>query len=136
MAQPPSRPRVLLADDDDAICRAITRLLKPSCDVVGYGPDAASLFASVAETRPDVVLLDFSLPGGLTGLELCRRLREVAPTVKVIVLTANDDDDVERLSYEAGASDFVWKPQAWVELLPAIQAVVEGAAASRESGTA
>ena len=120
----------MLADDDDGIRRAITRLLKPSCDIVGYGPDSPTLFAAVAEARPDVVLLDFSLPGGLTGLEICRRLAEVAPHVKVVVLTANDDEDVERLSYEAGAVGFVYKPEAWVELLPAIQAVFDRPASS------
>jgi DNA-binding response OmpR family regulator len=125
VSQPPGRPRVLLADDDDAICRAITRLLKPACDVVGYGPDTPTLFAEVVEKRPHIVLLDFSLPGGLNGLDVCRRLRELAPDVHVVVLTANDDEDVERLSYEAGAAGFVYKPEAWVELLPAIQAVFE-----------
>ena len=92
---------------------------------MAYGPDSPTLFAAVAESRPDVVLLDFSLPGGLNGLEVCRRLAELAPDVKVVVLTANDDEDVERLSYEAGAAGFVYKPQAWVELLPAIQAVFD-----------
>jgi DNA-binding response OmpR family regulator len=113
----------VLADDDEGIRRAITRLLKPSCDIVAYGPDTPALFAAVAETRPDIVVLDFSLPGGLNGLEVCRRLRDTG--VNVVVLTANDDEDVERLSYEAGAAGFVYKPEAWVELLPAIQAVFE-----------
>ena len=124
MVQPPSRPRVVLADDDDAIRRAITRLLKPSCDIVGYGPDTATLFAVVQDTRPDVVLLDFSLPGGPNGLDVCRRLKQIAPEVKVVVFTANNDKDVERLACEAGASSFVWKLQASSDLLPAIQAVV------------
>ena len=130
MSEPPRRPRIVLADDDDGIRRAITRLLKPECDVVAYGPDSPTLFAAVADARPDVVLLDFSLPGGLTGLEVCRRLKEVAPDVKVVVLTANDDEDVERLSYEAGAAGFVYKPEAWIELWPAIQAVFDRSASS------
>ena len=126
----PRRPRVLLADDDEGIRRAITRLLKPSCDIVAYGGDAPTLFAAVGSARPDVVVLDFSLPGGLTGLEICRRLTETAPDVKIVVLTANDDEDVERLSYEAGAACFVYKPEAWIELLPAIQAVFDRPASS------
>jgi CheY-like chemotaxis protein len=119
----PGRPRVLLADDDPAICKAITRLLAPSCEVIVGALDAATLFEEVARIRPDVVLLDFSLPGG-DGLEVCRRIKQMMPEVSVVVVTANNDSDLERLAYEVGATGFVWKPQAWTHLWPAIQTVL------------
>ena len=121
------RPRVLIADDDAGMRTAVGRMLSPSCDVVAYAVDVATLFEATVQFRPDVVLLDFSLPGELNGLEACRRLRKMAPQVKVVALTAHDDEDIRRGAYEAGCSGFVWKMQAQTELLSTIQAVVEGA---------
>jgi len=120
----PPRPRVLLADDDPGICRAITRLLSQSCDVVGTAVDTETLLDLAARTRPDVLLLDFSLPGDLNGLEVCRRVKATLPEIHVVVFTANDDADLQRLAREVGATGFVWKPQAWTDLVPTIQAVL------------
>jgi DNA-binding NarL/FixJ family response regulator len=131
---PPRRPRVLLADDDGGICRAITRLLSPSCEMT-CTHDVPGVYAAVGHSRPDVVLLDFSLPGGPCGLEVCRRVREISPETRVVVFTANDDEDLKRLAYEAGATGFVYKPQAWADLLPAIHGTAEGTATGG-SGTA
>ncbi len=122
---PSARLRVLLADDDSAICTAISRLLSPSCDVVGCAHDSATLFEATLQLRPDIVLLDFSLPGGLNGLETCRRVKSLAPAVHVVAFTASDFADLRRLAYEAGASAFVWKMHAADELLPAIHALVD-----------
>ena len=124
MTAGPPRPRVLLADDDPGICRAITRLLSQSCDVVGTAVDTETLLDLAARTRPDVLLLDFSLPGDLNGLEVCRRVKATLPEIHVVVFTANDDADLQRLAREVGATGFVWKPQAWTDLVPTIQAVL------------
>ena len=124
MTAGPPRPRVLLADDDPGICRAITRLLSQSCEVVGTAVDTETLVDLVARTRPDVLLLDFSLPGDLNGLEVCQRIKATMPEVQVVVFTANDDADLQRLAREVGATGFVWKPQAWTDLLPAIHAAL------------
>lgn len=120
------RPRVLLADDDDSVRIAVSRLLAPTCDVVGCVADIATLFDAAAELRPDVVLLDFSLPGGLTGIEVCRRLKRMRPQMGVVPFTGHDDEELGRLALEAGASGYVWKLQAATDLLPAIQAAAAG----------
>jgi CheY-like chemotaxis protein len=117
---------VLLADDDASILKAITRLLAPACDLVGSAADGAALFGEIARTRPQVVLLDFSLPGGISALELCRRIKQATPGVEVVAFTANDDPLLERLAREAGAAAFVWKPKASTDLLPAILAAIAG----------
>ena len=127
---------MLIADDHAGVLTAMSRLLSPSCDVVGCAVDVATLFDAVVELRPDVVLLDFSLPGELNGLEACRRLRRMAPEVKVVALTAYDDESIRRGASEAGCSGFVWKLQASTELLSTIQAVVEGASRSPDADTA
>ena len=118
------RPRVLLADDDPGIRRAITRLLSATCELVGTAEDTTSLLEVAARARPDVVLLDFSLPGDLNGLDVLRRLKATMPEVHVVVFTANDDSDLQRLAAEEGATGFVWKPQAWTDLVPTIHAVL------------
>jgi DNA-binding NarL/FixJ family response regulator len=119
------RPRVLLADDDAGIQTAVSRLLAPSCDVVGCVGDVSALFEAAARLRPDVVLLDFSLPGDVRGVELCRRLKTLAPEVKVVPFTGHDDEDTRRFAYEAGASGFVWKLRP-EDLLRTIHAVMDG----------
>ena len=86
--------------------------------------DTQTLLDEVARTRPDVVLLDFSLPGELNGLDVCQRIKATTPEVQVVVFTANDDEDLHRLARERGATGFVWKPQAWTDLLPTIHAVL------------
>src|SRR5262245_9067534 len=77
-----ARPRVLLADDDTSIQNAFSRLLSETCDVVGLAQDSATLFDAAARVQPDVVLLDFSLPGGLNALTICKRLTTMLPGVK------------------------------------------------------
>jgi DNA-binding NarL/FixJ family response regulator len=115
---------VLVADDDEGVLRAISRLLSLSCDVVGRVADTASLFDATVSLRPDVVLLDFSLPGGLNGLDVCRQLKTMTPDVKIVIFTADDDADLRQCAHDAGASGFVWKLEASTELVATIHAVV------------
>ncbi len=92
--------------------------------MVGCAFDSTTLLEATLRLRPDVVLLDFSLPGGVNGLEMCRRIKTIAPDVNVVAFTGTNDADLRRLAREAGASGFVWKLHAANELLPAIQAAV------------
>lgn len=126
------RPRVLLADDDVSVSTAIARLLSSSCDVVRCVADSAALFEATVTLRPDVVLLDFSLPGGLNGAEVCQRIKAMTPDVQVVALTANDDPELMRLAYESGASGFVWKLQTATDLLRTIRAVVDRTAPNQD----
>jgi DNA-binding NarL/FixJ family response regulator len=125
---PPSpRPRVLVADDDAVLRTAVSRVLSFSCEVVGYASDSATLFTVMKTLRPQVVLLDFSLPGGLSSPEICRRLKAMAPEVSVVAFTGSDDPELKQLVYEAGASAFVSKLQRPGDLLLTIQAVIDSA---------
>jgi DNA-binding NarL/FixJ family response regulator len=116
---------VLLADDDPGMRAAIPRLLSSSCDVVSCVADTASLFDDVDRLCPDVVLLDLSLPGGPSGLEICRAIRSRTPAVKVVIFSAHDDPDFRNHAREFGAAAYVWKPQASDDLATTIHAVVE-----------
>ena len=116
-----TRPRVLLADDNAAVVRAVSRLLAPWCTIVGWVADGPALFDAVRELEPEVVLLDFSLAGEQSGLDICRGLKAMAPQVAIVAFTGLGDPDLPRAAQEAGAAAFVWKLRAPDELWPAIQ---------------
>ena len=126
---------MLIADDDEGICRAVSRLLSGSCDVVGCAVDVESVLDAVERLHPDVVLLDFSLPGSMTGLDLCRDLA-ASTRVKIIAFTAFDDPDLRRMARAAGASGFLWKVQAASQLLDTISAVAGGTTQTVDDGSA
>jgi CheY-like chemotaxis protein len=115
-----ARPRVLLAEDYDALLVALRRLLAPFCDVVGSVADGLAVVDAAARLRPDVVVLDLNLPT-INGLEACRRIKEALPLSKVILITAADDEALRERAFELGASAFVLKHRVADELGPAIQ---------------
>jgi DNA-binding NarL/FixJ family response regulator len=96
---------------------------------VGRAADIATLFEAVSRLRPDVVLLDLSLPGDENALDACRRLAGMTPPVRIVVFTAHDDPFLRRLFLAAGAAAFVSKLDAAPTLAATIQAVVDGTAA-------
>ena len=98
--------------------------------MVGGVFDSPTLFEATLRLRPDVVLLDFILPGGMKPFEVCRRLRTIAPEVHVVAFTVEDDAILRELAYEAGAAGFVYKLQAATDLLTTIHAVVDRTARS------
>jgi len=119
------RPRVLIADDNAGIQSAVSELLASSCEIAGCVADTDELCDVTGKLRPDVVLLDLSLRGSMTALEVCRHITATTPEVRVVAFTAHNDDDVRAAAAKAGASGFVWKVQA-DELLRTIQRVVDG----------
>ena len=118
------RPRVLLADDHRLLREAFIKLLEPTCDVVGAVGDGRALLEAAPGLRPDIVVLDVSMPS-LNGLDAARQLKRLMPAVKVIFLTVNEDPDLASEAFRAGASGFVLKASAASELLQAIQDVFE-----------
>ncbi len=121
------RIKVLLADDH-AVLRAGLRALlnaQPDLLVVGEAEDGESAIREVASRRPDVALVDVNMPR-LDGLAAIARLRQVAPDVKVLVLTMYDDEGYLRRALENGASGYVLKKAADSELMAAIRAVARG----------
>ena len=121
------RPRVLLADDDASICRAVSRLLSESCEVVGCVGDSVALLDAVARLGPDVVLLDLSLPGGSTWRETSRAIAAATPDVTVVLFTAHDDEELKAHAARSAVA-FVSKMRVSEDLLPTIHALVDGRA--------
>jgi DNA-binding NarL/FixJ family response regulator len=118
-----SRPRVVLADDHTMLVDAFEKLLTPSCDIVGKVFDGRTLVQAVRDLRPDVVVLDISMPQ-LNGLTAARQIREFDRDVKLVFVTMNEDPDLAAEAFQAGASAYLLKRSAASELLAAIQQVV------------
>jgi two-component system, OmpR family, response regulator RegX3 len=114
--------RILVVDDTEAILDAVTdALLAEGFEVQGVSDGRAGLEAAQAEPF-DLVILDLMLPG-LSGTEICRRLRAESP-VPIIMLTARDSEADRVLGLEIGADDYVTKPFSEVELLSRVRAIL------------
>lgn len=118
-------PRVLLADDHQMLREAFTKLLEPTCKVVGSVGDGRALLDAAPTLHPDIVVLDIGMPL-LNGLDAARQLKRVLPQAKIIFLTMNEDADVAAEAFRCGASAYLLKTSAACELLQAIQEVAQG----------
>ncbi len=119
------RPRVLLADDHMLLLDAFKKLLEPECDVVGTVADGRALLAAAEQLRPDVIVLDITMPL-LNGLDAGRQLKNALPEVKLIFLTMNQDPALATEAFRAGASGYLLKTSAASELLKAIEEATNG----------
>ena len=115
----PTRPRVLLVDDHPGIVRALSRLLSTDCDVVGVMADGREAADAAARLQPVVIVVDLNLPD-VSGLDVCRQIRDSNPRVKVIVISARIDEAIRDEALAAGASGFFEKSAA-NELVVAIR---------------
>jgi DNA-binding NarL/FixJ family response regulator len=119
--------RLLLADDH-AILRAGLRMLldaQPDMLVVGEAADGEEAVRRALVTRPDVAVVDLTMPG-LSGVETLQRLRRELPSARLLVLTMHEDPGYARMAQAAGASGHVIKDSDSSELLSAIRAVHRG----------
>ncbi len=119
------RMRVFLADDHEAVLRATAALLGSDFEIVGTAMDGQSLIESTLLLKPDLLIVDISMPV-LNGIEAIRRLRQAGSTAKVVFLTVHDDPDFAQAAIAAGASGYVIKPRMASDLIPAIREVLAG----------
>ncbi|MDJ0950416.1 MAG: response regulator transcription factor [Alphaproteobacteria bacterium] len=119
------RPRVLLADDHALLLDAFSRLLEPECDIVGTAADGRELLTKARALKPDIIVLDVSMPV-LNGLDAGERLKRALPRARLIYLTVNEDPDLVAEAFRAGASGYVLKRCAAEELFHAIREVRMG----------
>ena len=90
------RPRVLLADDHELLLGAFEKLLSPECEIVGQVTDGRALVEAAEKLKPDVIVLDISMPQ-LNGLDAARKIKQSLRDVKLVFLTMNEDNKVERM---------------------------------------
>jgi DNA-binding NarL/FixJ family response regulator len=119
------RPRVLLADDHALLLGAFEKLLAGDCEVVGQVSDGRALIAAAERLKPDVIVLDISMPL-LNGLEAGRQIKQTLRSVKLVFLTMNEDPDLAAEAFRAGASAYLLKRSAASELATAIREAMQG----------
>jgi len=113
--------RILIVDDEQSVREVLSEYFTEqgySVENAGGGEEALAL---VQRSTPDLVLLDVRMPG-IDGVETLRRIREIAPDVSVIMVTANEDVGLARETLKLGALDYVAKPFDFVYLERAIMA--------------
>lgn len=121
------RIRVVLVDDHPVVLAGITALLRDTRDVklVGEAASGEDALRLIAETVPDVAVIDISLPD-LNGVELARRCAECCPSVRLLALTVHEDRAYVQPLLQAGARGYLLKRSAAEDLLRAIRAVAAG----------
>lgn len=117
-----SPPRILVVEDEESYREALQAGLRKEGYDIELAADGIEGLRRFAERPPDLVLLDVLLPG-MSGTEVCRRMRDLAP-VPVIMVTALDSEVDVVLGLELGAADYVTKPYHLRELVARIQAVL------------
>lgn len=119
--------KVFLVDDHEVVRRGLRDLLEVTgeFEIVGESSTAGRATALIPALRPDVAILDGRLPDG-TGMEVCRDVRSVDPTIRALILTSYDDDDALFTAILAGAAGYVLKQASSGDLIDTIRRVAAG----------
>jgi DNA-binding NarL/FixJ family response regulator len=119
--------RVVAVDDHPVFLRGLVACLEdaPEVEIAGLATDGAAALETIAEARPDVVLLDLHLPD-LDGIEVVRRLRAAGSTCPVLLLTMVEDERALRAALEAGARGYLLKGSDQEAIVAALRTVVDG----------
>lgn len=123
-----SRIRVALVDDHRVVQVGLRSYLEsfPDVEVVGAASNGEEALEKVGDWKPDVVVMDLRMPGGMDGIETTRRMRSVIPKIRVVVLTADPDDARVVAALRAGAIGFVRKDSEPEVFLDAVRAAAQG----------
>jgi len=119
--------RVLVADDHNLVRTGMVKILVESgiCEVVAEASDGMEAVDRAIETRPDVVVLDITMPR-LNGIECVRRIREALPATRVLALTVHDEEEYVLHMVKAGAAGYLVKDSAAKDLIDAVSALHRG----------
>jgi DNA-binding NarL/FixJ family response regulator len=118
---------IILAEDHLVFRRTVKSKLEENSDfrIVGEAGDGLELLALLKDLTPDLIVLDITMPG-LQGIEATRKIKEIYPEVKVLILTMHKDKEYLRQALAAGAKGYLPKEGADTELIPAIKEILGG----------
>ncbi len=119
------RPRILLADDHILLTDAFRKLLEPEFEIVGTVSDGQTLVAEASRVIPDLIVVDLGLPL-LNGMDAGRKLKELLPKVRLLVVTVNEDVGIAIEALREWAAGFLLKKSAGAELIYAIRELLAG----------
>ena len=119
------KSRVLIADDHKIFAEGLKRLLKEDFDIVGVVADGRQLVAAAEKLRPDVIVVDISMPM-LNGIDAVQQIKKVQPAIKAVFLTMHPDVAYAVRAFKEGASGYVLKNAVPDELITAIREGLKG----------
>ncbi|MDH4304170.1 MAG: response regulator transcription factor [Nitrospira sp.] len=119
------KPRLLLADDHAIMLAGLRSLVEERCEIVGMVEDGRALVEAAERLRPDLILLDISMPL-LNGIDAARRIKQSVPDAKLLFLTMHAAPVFANEALQAGGSGYLLKQSAASELPQAIDAVLKG----------
>ncbi len=121
------KTRILLADDHDVVRSGLRALLQtsPNFAIVGEAVDGEAAVRMAQETKPDVVIMDISMPN-LDGIAATKAIKDKLPDVKVVILTVHEDEEYAYQVLRAGASGYVLKNAGKKDIFKAIESAVSG----------
>jgi|SRR6202046_2233444 DNA-binding NarL/FixJ family response regulator len=117
--------RVLLADDHQEVIARICSTLAEEFEIVGTVENGNQAVSAVLTLDPDILVTDISMPF-LNGLEAAKRIQKLNHHTKIIFLTVHEDSDFLAAAFKAGASGYVTKPRLCLDLVQAINEVLNG----------
>jgi DNA-binding NarL/FixJ family response regulator len=119
--------RILLVDDYKGWRNQVRLLLqgRPEWQIIFEASDGSEAVQKAEEIKPDLILLDIGLPK-LNGIEAARRIRQLSPSSKIVILSMDDSLDAVQVALATGAQGYVYKARAQSDLLPAIDAALRG----------
>ena len=118
-------PSILIADDHNLLLEGYRLMLEPEFHLVGSVEDGQALLAAAQRLKPDIILLDISMPL-LNGIDAARQLSKLLPSTKLIFVTMHGDADYVTEAFRAGAAGYLLKRAAASELLTAIRETLKG----------
>jgi len=119
--------KVSIVEDNDQLRDTLAKMIgrAPGFECVGNHPSAEAGIATIPGEKPDVVLMDINLPG-MNGVECVRKLKEILPTIQIVMLTAYEDTENIFNSLAAGAAGYLLKRSKSAEILEALRDVQNG----------
>jgi DNA-binding NarL/FixJ family response regulator len=120
-----NRIRVLLADDNENFLAVVVRILEPEFEVARKVGDGQSLIAEAARFKPDLLILDISMPL-LNGIDAAQKLNATGSRAKIVFLTVHEDPEYVRAALAAGALGYVVKHRLATDLVTALKEVLAG----------
>ncbi|MDO9117470.1 MAG: response regulator transcription factor [Nitrospira sp.] len=119
------KPTVILADDHTLVLEGFRRLLETHCELLATVGDGQALLKAAAQHRPDIVILDISMPV-MNGIEAARTLKSKFPSMRLVFVTMHADPAYVRAAFQAGACGYLLKQSLGAELTQALHTVLRG----------
>jgi DNA-binding NarL/FixJ family response regulator len=122
---PLDRPKIIVADDHDAMLDTVLSLLRPDFDLVATVNNGRDLIREAHRLQPDVIVLDITMPV-LNGIDAAHKIHEAGLTTRLVFLTVHEQSSFVNACFDEGALGYVTKSRLRTDLIPAIRDAISG----------